>query len=448
MPHRLTKRHLPHDYHTTNDSRGRRTLPPQWASPVGTFMWGEILPGTVALTYLWLQDAETHTQPPGTHLLLTLEGEAAVKNVHTAEGEDHVTANADTAVGLHAHEHTTPPNVVPRSHPWHVVIVQLPTGADTGSAQQGLVDRWAHVCASLHDGLHRPSLTSHTLEPAPTTAESHTGAPPPTGVWAYTRTLHREAAEPLKTAMSNHQGLVHTPHDNRQKGYTLWGHHTAPEGGLQPPADQPGISPDLTAISHAVAAMAQQARAAPQWAQTIIKETAARHNPAFAHLRGRPIHPTLPALDLPAHDAWAVHILVPHNTAPKQGTRRQVSPNNSPIPHSTTTYQRQKSSSPTTRVATTTTSRPRMSAPPSPYTPSPPTVASSHRNTTRSRHGSIHYTSPRPRAKGPPTTRHHPPIAPPSIQPAGGPRHTTKTTCSHALTLDPAPSPRPPTKAP
>ena len=52
MPHRLTKRHLPHDYHATNDSRGRRTLPLQWASPEGTFTWGEILPGTVALTYL------------------------------------------------------------------------------------------------------------------------------------------------------------------------------------------------------------------------------------------------------------------------------------------------------------------------------------------------------------------------------------------------------------
>ena len=153
MPHRLTKRHLPHDYHATNDSRGRRTLPLQWASPEGTFTWGDILPGTVALTYLWLRDAETHTQPPSTHLLLTLEGEAAAENVHTAEGEDYVTANADTAVWLHAHEHTTPPTVVPGSHPWHVIIVRLPKGADTGSAKQGWADRWAHVCTSLHDGL-------------------------------------------------------------------------------------------------------------------------------------------------------------------------------------------------------------------------------------------------------------------------------------------------------
>ena len=186
------------------------------------------------------------------------------------------------------------------------------------------------MCASLHERLHRPSLTSHTLEPAPTTAESHTAAAPPTGVWAYARTLHREAAEALKTAISNHQGLVHNPHDNTQKGYTLWWHHPAPEWGLQPPADQPGISPDLTAIAHAVAAMAQQVGAPPKWAPSIVKETAARHNPAFAHFRGRLIHPTLLDLDLPAHDAWAVHILLPDDTAPKtgerDGTRHQTTP--------------------------------------------------------------------------------------------------------------------------
>ena len=112
---------------------------------------------------------------------------------------------------------------------------------------------------------------------------------------------------------------MHTPHDDTQKGYTLWWHHPAPERGLQPPADQPGIGPDLTAVAHAVAAMAQQVGAPPQWAPSFIKETAAHHNPAFAHFRGRPIHPTLPDLDLPAHDAWAVHILVPHDTAPKTG---------------------------------------------------------------------------------------------------------------------------------
>ena len=179
MPHRLTKRQVPHDYHATSNSRGRRTLPLQWASPEGTFTWGEILPGTVPLTYMWLQDTEAHTQAPGAHLLLTLEGEAAIENVHTAEGEDYVRANADTAVWLHAHEYTRPPTMVPGSHPWHVIIVHLPTGTDTGDAQQGWADRWAHVCASLHDGLHRPSLTSHTLEPASTTAESHTGAAPP-----------------------------------------------------------------------------------------------------------------------------------------------------------------------------------------------------------------------------------------------------------------------------
>ena len=38
LPNRLTKCHLPHDYHATSDSRGCRTLPLQWASPEGTFM--------------------------------------------------------------------------------------------------------------------------------------------------------------------------------------------------------------------------------------------------------------------------------------------------------------------------------------------------------------------------------------------------------------------------
>ena len=96
-------------------------------------------------TYLWLRDVEAHTQAPGTHLLLTPEGEAAIEYVHTAEGEDHVMANADTAVWLHAHKHTTSPTVVPGSHPSRVIIVQLPTGTGTGDAQQGWADRWAHV---------------------------------------------------------------------------------------------------------------------------------------------------------------------------------------------------------------------------------------------------------------------------------------------------------------
>ena len=69
---------------------------------------------------------------------------------------------------LHAQENTTSPAVVPALHPWHVIIVHLPTGTNIGDAQQGWADRWAHVCTTLHDGLHKPSLTSHTLEPAPT----------------------------------------------------------------------------------------------------------------------------------------------------------------------------------------------------------------------------------------------------------------------------------------
>ena len=173
------------------------------------------------------------------------------------------------------------------------------------------------MCASLRDGLHRPSLTSHDLEPAPTTAECHTGAAFPTSGWAYTHTFRQGVAEALKTAISNHQGLVHTPHHNTQKGYTLWWHHPEPDGGLQPPADLPGIGPDLTAAAHAVAAMAQQVEAPPQWAPSVIRETAARHNPAFAHFRGCSIHPTLQDLDLAAQDAWTVHIFVPHDTAPR-----------------------------------------------------------------------------------------------------------------------------------
>ena len=153
----------------------------------------------------------------------------------------------------------------------------------------------------------------------PHQAESRTRAALPTGVSAYTRSLHRGAAEALKTRISNHQGLVHTPHDNTQEGYTLWWHHPATEGGLQPPASQPSISRDLTAVPHAVTAIAQQVGAPPQWAQSVVKETAACHNQVFTHFRGRPIHPPLPDLNLPAQGAWAVHILVPHHTSPKTG---------------------------------------------------------------------------------------------------------------------------------
>ena len=62
----LTERHLPHNYHAPSDSGGRRTVPLQWASPEGTFMWGEILLGAVAITYLWLRDRR-HTRSPLAH---------------------------------------------------------------------------------------------------------------------------------------------------------------------------------------------------------------------------------------------------------------------------------------------------------------------------------------------------------------------------------------------
>ena len=136
MPHQLTKCHLLHDHDANNETRRSYTLPLQWTSPQGTFTWGEIIPGTTALTYLWLPDAKTHAQPPGTHLLLTLEIEAVIQDIHTTEGEDYVTANADTRVALHTKEHTTPRTAIPGSHPWHVTIVHLPAGAHTEEARQ------------------------------------------------------------------------------------------------------------------------------------------------------------------------------------------------------------------------------------------------------------------------------------------------------------------------
>ena len=171
--------------------------------------------------------------------------------------------------------------------------------------------------------------------------------------------------------------------------------------------------------------------------------------PSFRTLPGAPqyTHPYRTSTSLPTMRGPSTSSC-PTTSRPKRGTRRHASPNSSPIPHCTTTYRRPTSSSPTTRAATTTTSTPRMSAPPSPYTPSPPTLASSQHDTTRVQHASIHYTSPRPRAKGPPTTRPLQPTAPASTQPADGRQNTTKITCSHALALDPAPSPRPPTNAP
>ena len=412
-------------------------------------MWREILSDAVALTYPWLGDAEAHRQAPGTQLLLNLEGEAAIKNVHTAEGEDYVRANADTAVWLHAHEHTTPPTMVPGSHPWHVIIVQLPTGKDTGDAQQGWADSWAHVCASLHDGLHRPSLTSLTLEPAPTTAESHTGAAPPTGVWAYTRTLHRAAAEALKTAISNHQGLVHTPPPITRKRATPYGGTTPQRKGA--------YNHRQTSLASAQTSQRSSTPSPPwpstfgrhpnghppslkkrQHATTQLSHTS-RDAPFIRPYRTSTSLPTMPELSTSS---------CPKTPRPKRGTRRHVSPNSSPIPHSTTTYGRPTSLSPKIRAATTTNSTPRMSASPSPYTSSPPTLASSRHDNTRAQRGSIHYTSPQPRAKGPPTTHPLQRTAPPSTQPADGPRHTTKTTCPHASALDPAPSPKPATKAP
>ena len=251
-----------------------------------------------------------------------------------------------------------------------------------------------HACTTLHEGLHKPSLTSHTLRAAPTTAESHTGAAPPTRVPAYTRTLQSGAAEALKTTISSHQGLIHPPNDNMQKGYNLWWHHPAQEGGLQLPPYEPGLGPDLIAIAHAVAAVAQQVGAPPQKGRSVIKGMAARHNPAFAHFRDDPfIRPYRTSTSLPTLCGPSTSSC-PTTPRPKHGMQQHASSNSSPATHITTIYQHQRSWSPTTRAATTTTSTPRRSATLSPYTPSPPILASSHHGTTRNRHGRFHYTLP------------------------------------------------------
>ena len=79
---------LPHSHHRTHAAQAHQASPPpqlpchqrlsgtpHTAPAVGITRAVGI---TMALTYLWLWDAEAHTQAPGTHLLLTLEGEAAI----------------------------------------------------------------------------------------------------------------------------------------------------------------------------------------------------------------------------------------------------------------------------------------------------------------------------------------------------------------------------------
>ena len=278
-----------------------------------------------------------------------------------------MTANADTSVWLHDHEHTTTPMVVPGSPPWHVIIVQLPTGSSTGDAQQGWADRWAHVGTFLHDGLHRPSLISHTLERAPSMAESHTGAAPPTGVWAYTRTLHRGAAEALKTTISNHQGLVHTSQKLHAKGLhpmvapartrrgptttsrPTW-HRPRPHSGRprrrrHGPASW-GATPMGTVRRHRNGGTPQPTFCTLQG--TPHPSTLTRPRPPCPRCTGRP-HPRAPRHRAKNRKRDSAR----HQTAPQHGA---------PL----WTDQRQTSSSPTTRAATTTTSMPPISAPPSP----------------------------------------------------------------------------------
>ena len=64
MPHQLTKCHLPYEQDPTNNILGRCTLPLQSGLPAVTFTWGEMIPGTMVLTYLCLRDTEAHASPP------------------------------------------------------------------------------------------------------------------------------------------------------------------------------------------------------------------------------------------------------------------------------------------------------------------------------------------------------------------------------------------------
>ena len=162
------------------------------------------------------------------------------------------------AVGLHTQEHTTGASAVPGLHPWQVVIIHLPAGAHTAEARQGWTNRWVLVGTNLHEGLQKPSLASHILQLSPTTTQSHIKTAAPPRIWTYTLSNHRGAEEALKTTNSSHQGLVHTFHDHTQKGSTLWWQQPAPDRGLQPRADKPGLGLEPTGIVHAVVTMAKQ----------------------------------------------------------------------------------------------------------------------------------------------------------------------------------------------
>ena len=114
----------------------------------------------------------THAQPPGRHLLLTLEGEAAIENLHTAERENYVTANADNAVWLNAH--TAPTNT---PHPPPRYQDCMPGTCSSYTYQQGQTRATpnkgtrtgGHTCAS-------PCTTGCTGPPPPATSS---GQPPP-----------------------------------------------------------------------------------------------------------------------------------------------------------------------------------------------------------------------------------------------------------------------------
>ena len=74
-----------------------------------------------------------------------------------------MTANADTAVWLHAQEHTTSPTLVPGSHSWQVIIVNVYRDKHRGSPARvdGQVARMYHPARRTAKALpHQPHPTA------------------------------------------------------------------------------------------------------------------------------------------------------------------------------------------------------------------------------------------------------------------------------------------------
>ena len=137
--------------------------------------------------------------------------------------------------------------------------------------------------------------------------------------------------------------------------------------------------------------------------------------------------------DLPAHDEWVVHVLIPHGTKPKAGaTKAHIMKQ---LPSTTLLYYVQ------TPIVVVTRSTKRKEY----------CLQSTHDHSPNNFYTFTTYLGLQP-------PQHHtrcllnmhplPWTAPPSTQPAGGPVHNTRIACSDGSTPDLAPSPTPPRKAP